>query len=160
MFCAGCCGVSTLGATEVCWWVSFSFFSGGAIDALSARAVVATQGRARRSRKSNLTTLGLLLEQCRTPPSSRVLQASKQSVPYALRHSCGSNPRKTHKPRPRMQSNFEYEFTHHMGGTKTGRTPLCLLAQDGPCTRPLCDSCHSRLSSRPTTGRPTTHRAP
>ena len=36
MFCAGCCVVSTLAATNVCWWVSFSFFSGGAIDALSA----------------------------------------------------------------------------------------------------------------------------
>ena len=52
MFCAGCCGVSTLGATEVCWWVSFSFFSGGAIDALSARAVVATQGRAHGGREN------------------------------------------------------------------------------------------------------------
>ena len=141
MFCAGCCGVSTLGATEVCWWVSFSFFSGGAIDALSARAVVATQGRARRSRKSNLKNNfwgSFWNNVAHPPPRESCKQASKQSVPYALRHSCGSNPRKTHKPRPRMQSNFEYEFTHHMGGTKTGRSPLCACLLRMGHVRVLC----------------------
>ena len=136
MFCAGCCGVSTLGATEVCWWVSFSFFSGGAIDALSARAV-----RCHTGARTAVAKIKLIKQQlwgsfwnnapvAHPPTRESCKQASKQSVPYALRHSCGSNPRKTHKPRPRMQSNFEYEFTHHMGGTKTGRT-LFVLACSG-----------------------------
>jgi len=39
-------------------------------------------------------------------------------------------------------------------------TRSCRHALDGPFTLPRRDSCHNRLSSRPTTGRPTTHRAP
>lgn len=86
MFCAGCCGVSTLGATNVCWCVSFSFFSGGAIDARARTKEAASIERGARSRKSKLRKQlkGSVRKFHRPPPSS-----VQCTVP------CGSNARKT-----------------------------------------------------------------
>ena len=98
MFCAGCCGVSTLGATNVCWCVSFSFFSGGAIDALSAHEGSRFDRESERGAIAKNVNLENNFEArfgnftAPPPPSSVQCLA-------ALMHA------KPHFPRPRMQSN-------------------------------------------------------
>ena len=56
--------------------------------------------------------------------------ASKQAS-KVFRMPCATLAAQTftipHKPRPRMQSNFEYEFTRHMEKTKTAPLCACLL---------------------------------